>query len=609
MSYTTIESLRQICNNCDHTKTDKWIGNQRFEARTLDRVSSIAARYGTLATSQMSQNNLMFVYDNALDGAEWKWEEMKPGYVQSRSTGGLNKFECGFDPQQLKKKMHKKRQETERMYIHREECMLHYIGSTLQDASNSTGLNLIRNNDDILTVQEQRGLVTELMVNDFRSLARAIDGTNALGNFSGENTGSVVNNSASLYPHYDGLIKQTLQQANAAFYASVDITMPAVGAGAYFVKWNGDWTGSFTSVGDVVAAINVLALDVTGELPYSASEITPSVIRVTANEAEDDVYGLGHLEIYYSATGSVTDCSAHLDATIVENTMPYAEQPLLFNYSAINEANFYDYFKDVIKQWRRKMTQLFEDGRIPDRLNQPYIAIDPLLLIEKDFAVLNELQTLDNALEKVNRLEQMFPRFVGLKVLEGTGMWYMTVPDNIIYLTNVSSPDLPVTEIWYDRDCGKVKSRNETLGNVLVADFSLIATNAKGSTYESNLKPAYQPLNLPHLDAGLSRNSINSTSDVFRAGAGVTYETVGANIQVNLSDATIVPAGRTIATYNWTIYDAAGGTFAPATQAANVTVTDTPANFGTFVFVVLLITLDDGSTDTVVIPRQRWISV
>lgn len=610
---TTIDALRQICENCTTRETDKFIGNQRFEARVLDREESFAARRGILETSQMMSNGLMVAVPDAIDGKEWKWEEILPGVVHSRATGGLAKTECGFDPQALKKKHAIKRQQTERMYIHREECMLTYIGSTLQEGATSNGPVYIRNNDDVISIAESRGLVIDLMVNDMRSMARAVDGNSVLGNWAGDGaTGTIVNGGASQYPHFDGIIKQALLQGNNTYYAAVDVTLPAVGAGAYFIKYYGQFSSSATTVADVVTAINSLRVDSTGEYLYSATALGANVIRITANNAEASAYGEGMIQVYYSATGQVTDCDDFLSATIVENPMPYAEDPLMFNYSAIDESNFYDYFKDVVKEWRFKMSRLYENGMMPQNLGTPYIAIDPLIVIEKDFSMLRELCGCENAGERMNTLDGMFPRFVGLKVLEGSGLWFMTFPTNVVYLTNFTADILGVTKIWHDADCDLVKSKNEMVGNILVLDFALFATNAKGSFFESALTAPYQVENIPHLAHDIRKNTIQGyTSDVPRALASVTHKagTVAGTVDLRLQDVSNLPNGLTVTAWNWVVYTSDGttGTQQPATQVADVTVNMTDAEFAAIQMIALTATFSDGTTDTVIVPNEGFV--
>lgn len=607
MSATTITALRELCTACESYATDKFVGNQRLYARSLNVQESNGARRGILETSQMGEKALMVVYPNAVDGAEFKWEEVIPAIVQSRSTGGLNKYQCGFDPQALKVKNHLKRQYTERIYIHREECMLKYIGSTYQGQG---GMKYIGDGDSLLTISQNTDLIVDLFVNDARAFARAIDGTVVLGNFTGDNQSGVVNAGVSSFPHFDGILKQVSLNANSAYYATVDVTLPSVASGAYFVKWYGTWLGTDTTIADVVTLING-AVNESGEALFSAFEQDTAVVRITANNPEQEVYGYGLLEIFYASDGTVDSCDLALDATIVENVMPYSEEPLLFDYSeTIGATNFYEYFRDVIKAWKKHVSRLSENGEDLFAGEQPYIGIDPLLAIDKQFAFLEELAAGYNAQLELDNLNAILPRLEPLKVLEGTGLWFMTFPSNIVFLTNMDGTQ-PQMGVWYDKDCDKVKGRMEMLGNVLVLDHAAFATNVKNSPFENILTAAYSPENLPHLAPECRADAITGYSAyASRAAAKVTVEANASDWDVRLLDTSILAPGRSISGYDWTFYVADGeGLVQPATQVADVTTTFTTAELALVISVMLEITLDNGDTDTVMIPRVQFIDI
>lgn len=609
MSATTITALRELCTACDSYATDKFVGNQRLYARNLNVEESNAARRGILESSQMGEKGLMTIFTNAIDGAEFKWEEPIPALVQSRSTGGLSKTQCGFDPQSMKVKHHLKRQFTERLYIHRAECMLKYIGSTYQGTG--SGPRYIGDSDNLLEVAANTDLVVDLFVNDARAFAKAIDGTVILGNFTGDDQSGIVNNGLSSFPHFDGVLKQVSQNANGTYYATVDVTLPTVGSGAYFVKWYGTWLGTDTTLADIVTLINS-AVDEKGDTLFSAYAEDTDVIRITANNPEQEVYGMGLLEIFYASDATVDSCDLALDATIVENPMPYSEEPLLFDYTeTIAATNFYEYFRDVIKAWKKHISQLSENG-MQDLFGgqSPYIAIDPLLAIDKEFAFLEELASGYNAEMERNELERIIPRLEPIKQLEGTGLWFMTYPSNIIFLTNMDGTQ-PQMSVWHDKDCDQVKGRMEMLGNVLVVDHAAFACNVKNSPFENILTTAYRPENLPHLTPEVRDDAVAGYSEYqSRAAARVTVEANGSDWDVRLVDTSRLAQGRSISTYEWVFYVATGtGAIQPASQVADVTTTFTTAQLAAVVNVALTITLDNGDTDIVLIPRNEFIDI
>lgn len=610
---STVSILRDLCTNCRTSPTSKNVCGTPFEARQLDRTQSVAARYGMLETAQVIEEGLAVIVPDALDGREWKWEEVLPAMVQSRATGGLSKFECGFDPSTFKRKHKRKVQKTERLYIHHEECMLNYIGSTLQENSRSTAPVYLRNSDSLIEVGMNQAFVVDLMLNDMRAMARAIDGNVILGNWAGDNsdTSSITVPSGSyaqMFPHFDGIIKQTLLQADNTYYPSVDVTLPAIaGSNAYFLKWKGTWQGAFADIDELLAGINALTIDVTGTMPYSAVEITEDVlIRITGSDPEAHVYSEDALQIYWSEDGTVNACTESLTATVVQNPMPYAEEPILFEYDAITSVNFYEYFKNVIREVRRKMALLFENNTDSVMvLRNQYIAIDPLLYIEKDFALLQELCGCDNGDQKVGILDNMFPKFVPVKVLEGTGLWYWSTQDNILVLTNAEDPMLPNIEVWHDKDCDMVKGRNEMLANVLVADYALVATNALNSPFHNALTDPYQPENLPHLHDDCAQNTVCGSTDGARAIAYACYTLEeDDSYTLTLNSESIIPSGKTVSDYEWKVW-ISGVASEPASQAKDVEVAVSAVNFPNLNLVSLKITLSDGSVYETTVPASE----
>jgi hypothetical protein len=229
-----------------------------------------------------------------------------------------------------------------------------------------------------------------------------------------------------------------------------------------------------------------------------------------------------------------------------------------------------------------------------------------LLLVDKDFALIEKLGACcDTGERQIQLIDQMMPRFEGLKVLEGTGLWYMTFPSNFIYLTNLNADILGVIKTWHDNDCDKVKGKLEMLGNVLIADFAMVATNAKGSSFESALKSAHVPENLPHLCEDVRQNCVGGSADsafVVRAETCVTIDEGADTAVVSLQDDSIVPNGDSIASVVWTFYDAAGTPVTPAAQTTNTTVSTTNTIYQTLTLLTYQVTTTNGLTNTITIP-------
>lgn len=606
-----IKSLREICENARTSPTGKFVGQQRIQARELDMESTFEARHGQMHMSEFLSNGCAVIADNSLDGKEWKWREFVPATVQSRATGGLGKMECGFDPQFLKMKMQKKVQMTERMYIHRSECMLNYIGSAFQGGQDGMP-SYFNSRDNVLTVAEADRMMVDLMMWDMHSMAGTIDGTALLGNWAGDNRGSEVKPGRGIgnkYPHFDGIFKQSLLQYNSTYYSAIEVDLPAIADGKYFISWYGQIADVASSISELVAKINEFQMDVSGENPFSATNTSGNKIIVIANNPESDAYGDNSLMIYYSQDGTLNKCGDDIQATILQEKMAYVESPLCFKYAPITEGNFYDYFKDALKQIKNKKLDMWEGNYsdMPNIMGNEYIAIDPHVMTEWTWAKIEKLKAIFNADGYMDEVEKLFPRFVPMQKLKGTGLWSWSFQGNIGYLTNVENQALGVTKMWYSDDDDKVKSKNEMLGNVIVADHNYLATNAKGHPFESMLTAPYQPENLPHWAKANRKDAyqIEYMVDDLEARANISWTEGTSNVtkDVRLKDVSLTPQGDDVASVEWKIYFMSGNPATPADQDGDVTVAMTDAQFENITYVEHKVTLVSGKTETKLIPK------
>lgn len=591
----TVGKLRGICTSCVTKPTSKIVGGMEFESKHLNRQETIGARYATLALSQIISNRLAVVLPNSLDGVELVHEEFVPGVPQSAGTGGLSKYICGRDPQEYRKKMMRKRQWTERMYIHQDICNLNFIGSRLQQGGDSSPMAFIQNNATLQNVAQARELSTTMMVENFRAFADHTDGSMILGNHKG-----------GTYGHFDGILKQTAYQEYYTHYNAGTVPLPDVAGGAYILTYNGNPIGVYTSESDLVTGINEYRTDKTGEALWAASGDGAGTITITATDPEQLVYGHPYgMRIFYAADGIYDDCAEPLKFTILENAMSYAESPLIFDYSVINEANIYEVLKEAVKGFRKKLIGMFEGPIAESLLNNLYIAMDPFLMLEKQFGFYQETVKADRALERMNMLNNMFPPMYGINALKGTGLWYMTIPENIIFLTNLQTngngQSLNNTEMWYDPDCKLVKFDHEAIGNVLVGDYSLISSNFRGSHFESSLTDPYKPENLPHYAAEPRKDAIYvENNQFFAAGQIEAIQNQDTSWTLSLTD----HSRGNITAWAWQLFDDAQ-TEVGALSTQNGTVNLTDIQYQSLVYGVL--TVSDGTnTDQDFLPKKDW---
>ena len=600
----TSAKLRTLCTECATSATNKYVGDCQFEARALSKTESAGARYGLMENAQTLGERLFTIMEGGLDGREWTFSEFVPGQVRSRGNGGLSKMDCDFDPQTFETKRHKKKLNTELLYIHRKECMSKYIGSIYQGEQASDGL-AFHSSSRLSEVKNSQRLFIDLMMYDYAAMSKALDGNNVLGNFGGSKG---TNAGITAFPSYDGVIKQALQNGTATYYNEVTITLPEIGEGCLYLECNGDISPA-DDAADLVAQINELCVDITGKFPYSAVVGEGGVITIIANYPEGKAYGAGALQIFYSPTCELAGCDTPLEAVTVQCAMSWSQQPLLFDYNeGINCDNFFDYFVGKLKEINKKCIELTEDS---SSFDSGYIAIDPLLLADKDFAEIQRLCNCANADAQNSAYNALFPRFVGLNVLKGTGLWYWSTTANLVFLTNTNADILNNTEIWYDRDCGHIKMRNEMLGNALVVDFNKFATNALGSPFAAKLNAPYEPENLPHYNGDLRSDACESPCAAGSNGGAACVTLCcpteeGGDCKVILEDKSVYAEGDSLGEIVWAVYGS--GEYTLSEQAANVEVAVPAGDCAGIQFVTSTVTTTLGETLVTTVPYTAFQS-
>lgn len=607
------QAYRDLCNSVKGSPTSAYVGDVGIEARHLDKNQTFEARYLLMFESTTLSERMATVIDDAVDGKEFVMREMIPGQVHSRGTGGKSKFDCGkVDPQEVRMKLQRKRQQTELLYVDREYCNRHLIGSVFQDGQDGAP-NILGNTRNLFDIDRNTNLSTEMMVYDFHAMACAIDDTYFWGNFV--NTKGDINALGVQAPHYDGLFKKALLQASTTRYNVVQATLPAIAGNAkYFLKYKGTTKAAVTSIGDLITAINALKTDIKGELNYTAQLIDTDKVRIIANKVTDTAYGIDAITLHYSETGLDSNCGAAISVTVLETAMPYHETPLLFDYSEnITDSNFYEYFRVKLKAMMEyKMDS--QKGQRREMVGRNVIAIDPLLLVDKAHAVINEIRSTFNAANYLSSLDSMFPDFVPCESLKGTGTWLSVNEAAVVYLTNTTQSNLGVNRAYYSEERGTVISQIETLANVEVLDFLEISGNILNHPFAGNLTPAYLPENLPHYATDIRKDAIrydgyNNSDDSFTATAQVTNTDTGTDTNdLRLLDTSSIPTGET-ATYEWTIHLSGASPVQPGSQVADVTVVLTDAQLAAITHVELAITLSSGEPDTTFILAKDIVTL
>jgi hypothetical protein len=126
-------------------------------------------------------------------------------------------------------------------------------------------------------------------------------------------------------------------------------------------------------------------------------------------------------------------CSSEtqVTTTVLQNAMPVNDVPLMFRHQEINETNFIPLFKRYTKEFMR---YLHRNGMSEIKVSDIKIGIDPELMLERDDAVSGKYLAGGIAIDFMKQIGLADSRFVPLNALNQTGLFFMTIDENILVL-------------------------------------------------------------------------------------------------------------------------------------------------------------------------------
>lgn len=545
-----IDTFRRLCENCSHQEeTPLMLDGHKFVARTLSAKETQGALYGMYDMAQTLQGGYVDIIRDANNGVKWTHEEIVPASVRSRhDNGGLGMYNCFHDPSKVQRIFKTKTAHLERMYIHGQYCMRKMINGKFPRnesfTDSATGMRMAASMD----------YATYLMTVNYISFAKEIDGNNIFGNAQHTNDQSIDGVSSTFY-RWDGWLKLMIQANDEIYYPVVDVEIPELDGGAYFVK-KGGYSQVALSKEELINVLSELSGNIDGDKFYSVSETELNTIRIVGNNPRMRIYGDDLLQIYYAPTGNIAACDKPLQGIQIQAPMPYFEQPCLMPYEPINDGNFYPYFQEAVRTIHDKLSELSADSDYSSILEgrEQFIYIDPNILSTKAYADYAELCKCDNADEILSRRNAMFPTFVPLKCLQGKGLWLWSVSGNLTYLTNEQA-SVPQIASGYEAKCEEVWTKMEMFGGCAIMDLNLTASNVLGHPFAENLTPPQVPENNPHLCPEVQANCVSCPTDVTSVSATAKWVTVEEDVDytleliadVNLADE------DTATVYNWKV--------------------------------------------------------
>jgi hypothetical protein len=131
-------------------------------------------------------------------------------------------------------------------------------------------------------------------------------------------------------------------------------------------------------------------------------------------------------------------CTRDLETAPVclQNVMPINDTPLMFKFEEITEANFATLFKKYIKEFVRYMHRNGFDGVTMDSI---MIGIDPELMLERNDAINCRIIQGGVQSDFMDLIGLSVDKFKPLNALSGTGLFFMTVPGNILVFDDAAN--------------------------------------------------------------------------------------------------------------------------------------------------------------------------
>lgn len=131
------------------------------------------------------------------------------------------------------------------------------------------------------------------------------------------------------------------------------------------------------------------------------------------------------------------------------------DRPISWQYEKIDNTNFFEKFKNYKKEF---MIYLHNNGFRDISIDNVLIGIDPLLMLEReDYLATQRLAGNFNA-GSIDEVGFQFGQFKPLNLLTNTGLFFMTIPNNILQLSDGTGfvENVRIKESNCDKSTGKV---------------------------------------------------------------------------------------------------------------------------------------------------------
>lgn len=430
----TIEYVTDVACSNDCTKRIPINGNLPLPCKDYTNLESDLLRRRALKDTQLWASGFMRIIDRSAIGDDLRIRDfgIDIGEIRTEASGARSIRECKYNYESFSIEDWEKRFYVVNTNKHLKICPRDVVGSRLQDwiGDRMTDFDEFQDTTlaDILV-----GAIIEKYNTEFVAKFMLL---------------SVYENEGENMHGDDGIFAKAWYAHKGQYFHTVQYDYTALVAGKSLEAIVGGKRYS-KAVSQAGGDVSLLLLDFVNwvnnlkegkEYLYNASvDLTGKKVTVVSRFAATKVrLRTGVIDEGEVADWSGPQCSPQgaVPTVVLQNSMPINDTPLMFKYEEINESNFVSLFKRYTKEFMR---YLHRNGWADLTIDDIKIGIDPELMLEKDDATVGKYLAGGISIDFMEQIGLSDSRFVPLNALNATGLFFMSIEENLLLLSDTSN--------------------------------------------------------------------------------------------------------------------------------------------------------------------------
>lgn len=429
----TLQLVREIGCSDDCSKQIPINKGLPLPCKEWNDMESALLRMLALEDNQLFASGFVTKVDrsNLADNLRIKKRMIDVGEIRVEDNGARKKTECKFNYEGIEYDEFEKTFYTVNTNKHLKMCPREIIGTKLQDFVGDSLQDF--NNEDFEETDMADIIVTQIIEKYQRQFVAKFV---LLSVWEGE---------AENQHGDDGIMAKAYYQSKGQFYETYEYDLSGVTTGQTLnaIVGGKKFVEEFDTYGSLVALLsafvdwlnsledrrqkiyNATFDDTNGTVTVAANHITQKIdLRIVVNDGTPVDWGSSCL------------VSEEVAPTCLQNVMPINDKPLLFKFEEITEDNFATLFKKYVKEFVRYMHR---NGFDDITMDSVLIGIDPELMLERNDQINCKIiqgGVQPNFMDLIGLSQD---KFVPLNALSGTGLFFMTVPNNIMIFDDAAN--------------------------------------------------------------------------------------------------------------------------------------------------------------------------